>query len=122
MTDVDIPDPLNGEYGDISACWECAVKHVTSARVEYFEYLQDNESIRDLMWCIGDLGCAEKHLISLAPDLAEVVRFLRKKIMGGNISIGLFDEVAMIVCSSAGLFKDRGLKEPEELKNNLTQG
>lgn len=123
MTNVDIPDSLSGEYGDISACWECAVKHVTSARVEYFEYLQDNESIRDLMWCIGDLGCAEKHLISLAPDLADAVRFLRKRIMSENISLGLFDEVVMIVCSTAELFKDRGLRESGDTdKNNSIQG
>ena len=92
---------------DISACWECAVKHVTTARVEFFEYLQDNESIRDLLWCIGDLGCAEKHLISIDSDLAEAVRYLRKKIMGKNIDLAEFDQVVLLVCAAAGLFKDR---------------
>ncbi len=92
---------------DISACWECAVKHITCSRVEYFEYLQDNESIRDLMWCVGDLACAEKHLISLDKDLAEVVRYLRKKIMSFNIELGEFDQVVLMVCATAGLFKNR---------------
>ncbi len=92
---------------DISACWECAVKHVTSARIEYFEYLQDNESIRDLMWCIGDLACAEKHLMSLDKDLADVVRLTRKNIMGRNIDLGDFDQLVVLVCSMSGLFNDR---------------
>lgn len=95
---------------DISACWECAVKHLTCSRVEYFEYLQDNESIRDLMWCIGDLACAEKHLISLDSDLAEAVRFLRKRIMSCNISLGEFDQVVVMICSMSGLFEKRSLQ------------
>ena len=95
------PDIVEEDISDISACWECAVKHVTSARVEYFEYLQDNESIRDLLWCIGDLACAEKHLISLDADLA------RKNIMAKNITLGEFDQVVVLICSAAGLFKDR---------------
>ncbi len=95
---------------DISACWECAVKHLTCSRVEYFEYLQDNESIRDLMWCIGDLACAEKHLISLDSDLAEAVRFLRKRIMSRNISLGEFDQVVVMICSMSGLFEKRSLQ------------
>ena len=94
-------------FSDISACWECAVKHVTSARIEFFEYLQDSESLRDLMWCIGDLACAEKHLISLDSDLAELVRFLRKRIMERNITLGEFDQVVIMICSASGLFKDR---------------
>lgn len=94
-------------FSDVSACWECAVKHVTSARVEFFEYLQDNESVRDLMWCIGDLACAEKHLISIDSELANLVRFLRKRIMEKNIELGEFDQVVVMVCSMSGLFKDR---------------
>lgn len=94
-------------FTDISACWECSVKHLTSARIEYFEYLQDNESIRDLMWCIGDLACAEKHLFSLDKELADVVRFLRKRLMGKNIDIGEFDQVVTMVCAVSGLFKER---------------
>ena len=102
------PDIMEKDsFTDISACWECSVKHLTCARVEYFEYLQDNESIRDLMWCIGDLACAEKHLISLDSDLADVVRYLRKRIMGKDIKIGEFDQVVTMVCSMSGLFKDR---------------
>lgn len=101
------PDIVEEDISDISACWECAVKHVTSARVEYFEYLQDNESIRDLLWCIGDLACAEKHLISLDADLAEAIRLTRKNIMTKNITLGEFDQVVVLICSAAGLFKDR---------------
>lgn len=95
------------EVTDISACWECAVKHITCARVEYFEYLQDNESIRDLMWCIGDLACAEKHLISLDADLAEAVRITRKNIMAKNITLADFDQVVVLICATSGLFKNR---------------
>jgi len=102
-----IADDTETKTEDISACWECAVKHITAARIEYFEYLQDNESVRDLMWCIGDLACAEKHLISLEPDLAEIVRIIRKNIMGKNISLGDFDQAVVLVCGNAGLFKDR---------------
>lgn len=98
------------QFEDISACWECSVKHVTCARIEYFEYLQDNESVRDLVWCIGDLACAEKHLISLEPDLADMVRLVRKKVMGDGISLGEFDQMVLMICSYAGMFK-KDLKE-----------
>ena len=100
-------DIVKEDFFDLSACWECAVKHVTSARIEYFEYLPDNSSIRDLMWCIGDLACAEKHLLYLDTDLADAVRVTRKGIMGKNIPLGDFDQVVLLVCSMSGLFKDR---------------
>lgn len=100
-------------FSDISACWECSVKHLTCARVEYFEYLQNNESIRDLMWCIGDLACAEKHLFSLDRDLAEAVRYLRRRIMANDIELGEFDQLVVMVCSFAGLFKEREIKDKQ---------
>jgi len=101
------PDIVEEGFSDISACWECAVKHVTAARIEFFEYLQDRESIRDLMWCIGDLACAEKHLISLDPDLADAVRQTRRNIMSRDISLGDFDQAVLLVCATSGLFKNR---------------
>ena len=101
--DLPVDEPIN----DISSCWECAVKHVTCARVEYFEYLQDNESIKDLMWCIGDLACAEKHLISIDDTVASVVREIRKLIMQYNIPLAEVDDMVLAVCEKANLFKER---------------
>ena len=100
---------------DISECPHCAVKHMVMARVEYSEYLQNVEDIADLMWAIGDLGCAERHLMSLNPSLSDCVRQLRLSLMEGNIDIGTFDSVCVIICKECGLFDDRDSTDDDKI-------
>lgn len=92
-------------------CLECATKHITMARIQYDEYRQDNKAnISDLINCIGNLGCAETHIIDSHPEVCSAIREARKTIMSDNyIDINLFDELVLLVCKVSGLVNRKKL-------------
>ena len=93
----------------LNTCLECAVKHVTMARIQYDEYRQNHLSLMDLAKCIGNLACCELHIIDPYPDLAALCREVRKNIMAaeGKGLLDAFDALVMQVCSVAKLFDNR---------------
>lgn len=93
----------------LNTCLECAVKHVTMARIQYDEYRINPLSLMDLVNCIGNLACCEAHIIDPYPDLASLCREVRKNIMAAK-SKGLldaFDTLVLQVCTVAKLFDNR---------------
>ena len=50
---------------------------------------------------------------TLRRDLADAVRYLRRRIMANDIELGEFDQLVVMVCSFAGLFKEREIKDKQ---------
>ena len=96
----------------MNACLECATKHVTMALVQYDEYIQcPEDNSTDLINCIGNLACAEMHLVDEHPELSQACREIRKTIMANNrVEKNLFDEVVVGICGAAGLFNQNDNK------------
>lgn len=92
---------------DVLDCPACALKHVAKARVCYGEYLQNPDFRLEFALCIGNLGCAEDHLLTSRPDLANTCRTLRIMIMEHTLSdIQLFNDFLEIISEFSGLYSD----------------
>lgn len=92
----------------MNSCLECATKHITMARIQYDEYRQSpRDNASDLINCVGNLGCAELHLIDTNPELCAACREVRKTIMKDNkVDEVLFDDVVIAICTASGLLND----------------
>lgn len=99
---------MNTDAMTMNSCLECATKHITMARIQYDEYRQSpHDNATDLINCVGNLGCAELHLIDSFPELSSACREVRKTIMAKNkVDEVLFDSVVISVCNASGLLDD----------------
>jgi len=85
-------------------CAECALKHVAKARCQVAEYRQDPIYKLELVNAIGNLGCAEDHLLERYPMVATLVRECRLSIENRDFNLAPIDYAAMLIANLTELF------------------
>lgn len=89
-------------------CCECALKHVSKARCQVMEYRQDPIYELELINAIGNLGCAEDHLLEKHEELAAAVRACRHLLENGIFDLAPIDHVAIQIANLTDIFTKNG--------------